>query len=231
MKALIKFLLEEWYFAAPLILLSLIAIALVVWRWLLNVNVKTNMAEFLPVFQDKLQKEGVESALKYCKAQTGMVPRKLYAAGLESSRNGVGAMKRAMANAVDLEILPELNTLLAPILAIAKVSTMVGLFLTVVSMINTFNAIGMANKGGNASSVGNQAEAIGLALFGTAGGLVIAIPLVFVHVLFKDRVVRFETEMKAASQRLILLFQNLKPKQGSVPVAATPVSATPVKAT
>jgi biopolymer transport protein ExbB len=41
-----------------------------------------------------------------------------------------------------------------------------------------------------------------------------AIPLVFTHVLFKDWIARFETRMKAAAIRLILLFQNIKPKQG-----------------
>jgi biopolymer transport protein ExbB len=138
---------------------------------------------------------------------------------LESSRQGIAAMKRAMANTIELEILPDLNFLLAPILAIAKIATMVGLLLTVFSMINTFNAISDTAKGSNPSNVTNQSAAIGLALFGTAGGLMIAIPLVFTHVLFKARVVSFETEMKSAAQRLLVLFQNIKPKQvgSSVP--------------
>lgn len=215
MKALIKFMTEEWYFFLPMLALSLVAAALVVWRWLLNMNAKTNLESFLPTFQEKLQKEGVEGALRFCRTETGVIPRKLYAAGLENSRQGVAAMKRAMANAIELEILPDLNFLLAPILAIAKVATMVGLFLTVVSMINTFTAFSDVSKGGNAGNVTNQSGAIGLALFGTAGGLLIAIPLVFTHVLFKARVGKFEIEMKSAAQRLVLLFQTLKPKQSS----------------
>ncbi len=215
MKALFKFITEEWYFFLPMLALSLVSAALVVWRWLLNLNARTNLENFLPVFQEKLQKDGVESALKYCRAQTGIIPRKLYAAGLEASRGGLAAMKRAMANAIELEILPDLNFLLAPILAIAKIATMVGLLLTVFSMINTFNAIGQANKAGaSAQAAGPQSEAIGLALFGTAGGLMIAIPLVFTHVMFKARVAKFETELKGAAQRLIMLFQALKPRQG-----------------
>ena len=99
---------------------------------------------------------------------------------------------------------------------IAKVATMVGLFLTVVSMINTFTAISDTSKGGNVASVTNHSAAIGLALFGTAGGLMIAIPLVFTHVMFKARVAKFEVQMKAAAQRLLLLFQTLKPKQGDL---------------
>jgi len=37
-------------------------------------------------------------------------------------------MRRAMANVIELEVLPDLNFLLAPILAVAKIATMVGLF-------------------------------------------------------------------------------------------------------
>lgn len=224
MKALIKFITEEWYFFLPMLALSLVAAALVVWRWLLNVNARTNLEGFLPTFQDKLQREGVEGALKYCRSENGYIPRKLYAAGLENSRLGLAAMKRAMANAIELEILPELNFLLAPILAIGKIATMVGLFLTVISMINTFTAISDSAKG-NVSNVTNHSAAIGLALFGTAGGLMIAIPLVFTHVMFKARVAKFETELKAAAQRLLLLFQTLKPKQAGESRGATSVKA------
>ncbi len=221
MNAFKHFVLDEWYFAAPMFLMSLTAIALVIWRFLLNMNAKTDMDQFLPLFQDKLQQDGVESALRLCRSESGLIPRKLFAAGLEASKQGVAAMKRAMASVLELEILPDLNFLLAVILAIAKIATMVGLLGTVISMINTFNAISSA-KGGNPTEVTAQAGAIGLALFATALGLMTAIPLVFAHVLFKDWIVRFETQMKANAQRLIVLFQNIKPKQGVAPAPAGP---------
>ena len=118
-----------------------------------------------------------------------------------------------MPSAIELEILPRLNFLLAPILAIAKIATMVGLLGTVISMINTFNAISEA-QGGDPRGVTSQAGAIGLALFATAMGLMTAIPLVFFHVMFKDWIVRFETKMKAAAQKLITLTQNTRPAAG-----------------
>src|SRR5205085_7312173 len=109
----------------------------------------------------------------------------------------------------ELEILPDLNFLLAIILAIAKIATMVGLLGTVISMIGTFTSISNA-KGGNPTDVTTQAGSIGLALFATALGLMTAIPLVFAHVLFKDGIARFETKMKGAAQKLIVLVQNVK---------------------
>jgi biopolymer transport protein ExbB len=91
------------------------------------------------------------------------------------------------------------------ILAIAKIATMVGLLGTVVSMINTFQALQDASK-----SIIGKTSAIGLALIATALGLVTAIPLTFSHVLFKAWVARFEVKMKSAAQKLLVLMQAVK---------------------
>jgi biopolymer transport protein ExbB len=212
MSPFLKFLTEDWYFAIPMILLSLTALTLVFWRIFLNINAKADIGEFLPIFQQKLEREGVESALRYCRAQQGIIPRRLFAAGLETSKQGLAAMRRAMANAIELEIVPELNFLLPPILAIGKIATMVGLLGTVISMTNTFNEIQKA-QGGN---VTNHAGAIGLALYATALGLVTAIPLVFAHVLFKAWIAKFEVKMKNAAQKLLVLVQAAKPATGQL---------------
>jgi biopolymer transport protein ExbB len=214
MQAFWTFVSNDWYFAIPMMGMSLAAATLVVWRILLNINARTNLNLFLPAFQEKLQKEGVDGALRFCKAQTGMIPRKLYVAGLETSKQGLAAMRRAMANVIELEVLPDLNFLLPTILAIAKIATMVGLLGTVISMINTFNEIQRAQ--GDPQGVSSQAGAIGLALFATAMGLVTAIPLVFAHVLFKGWIAAFDVRLKSAAQKLLLLVQTLKPPEKAV---------------
>jgi biopolymer transport protein ExbB len=223
MHAFWSFVQHDWYFAIPMFGMSFAAATLVVWRLLLNMNARTNMNLFLPEFQEKLKKDGVEGALALCRAQKGMIPRKLFAAGLETAKQGTAAMRRAMANVVELEILPDLNFLLPTILAIAKIATMVGLLGTVISMINTFSEIGKAQAAQAAGSEGvaAQAGAIGLALFATAMGLITAIPLVFAHVLFKGWIANFEVRMKSAAQKLILLVQAVKPAEK----APTPTEA------
>lgn len=211
MKALVHFFENEWYFAFPMALMTLTAFLLVAWRLLLNQSAKTRMDRFLPEFQSMLKRKGTKGAVALCRNEKGLIPNVLYVAGLEASEQGVAAMRRSMASAVELEIVPRLNFLLAPILAIAKISTMVGLLGTVVSMIGTFTKISEATaKGPGGGNVGAQAESIGLALFATAMGLLTAIPLVFMHVLFKDWIGRFETKMKGAAQKLIVLVQNAK---------------------
>jgi biopolymer transport protein ExbB len=226
MSAFLDFLRHDWYFAIPLFLMSFAGIGLVIWRLLLNINGATAMNEFLPVFQEKLEKEGLNKTLAFCRGRTDIIPRRLFVAGLETHKQGTAAVRRAMANVIELEILPDLNFLLPSILAIAKVATMVGLFVTVISMIGTFTAI-QQTKGGDVTA---SAGAIGLALFGTAMGLVCAIPLVFTHVLFKAWVAQFEVKMKSAASKLILLLQaynEKKTKDGSKDGAPGSVTATP----
>jgi biopolymer transport protein ExbB len=176
------------------------------------------MNEFLPALQDKLEKGGVEEALKFTQTQQGVIPQKLIKAGLETSKQGIAAMRRAMANTIELEIVPELNYLLPSILAIAKIATMVGLLGTVIAMIGTFTELlHLKEKGGDVATQGGD---IGLALVATALGLITAIPLVFAHVHFKAWVGNFETRMKSAAQKLILLVQSLKPAAAARPAPA-----------
>jgi len=211
MDAVQNFFIGEWYFSVPLVIMSMIAGSLVVWRVLLNMSARTDMDEFLPVFQETLRKQGVKGAIEMCKEEKGLIPSRLYVAGLEAADNGAAAMRRSMANEVELDINPRLHFLLAPILAIAKIATMVGLFFTIISMINTFNAIGEASKSGNVKGgVTGGADKIGLALFATAMGLFTAIPLVFGHVLFKEWISHFDVKMKSASQKLVTLVTNYK---------------------
>ena len=141
MQEFLKFVQHDWYFAFPMFCMSFVAITMVVWRIMLNKSANTNLSVFLPELQEKLTQEGVEGALRYCKTQPGMIPHRLMVGGLDVSKQGLAAMRRAMANAIELEILPDLNFLLPPILAIAKIATMVGLLGTVISMIGTFAEI------------------------------------------------------------------------------------------
>jgi biopolymer transport protein ExbB len=216
-----KFVFGDWWISFPMFGMSVTAITLVIWRILLNLNAKTNMNEFLPLFQEKLDREGIEGSLRFCRSQTGVIPRRLYTAGLETSKQGLAAMRRSMANAIELEILPDFNFLLPPILAIAKIATMVGLFGTVVSMIGTFSEIEEIKKA--SGDVSTKSGAIGLALFATAFGLITAIPLVFAHVLFKAWIVNYEVKMKSAAQKLLLLVQAIRP--AAAPAVAKPIDS------
>jgi biopolymer transport protein ExbB len=215
----VQFVTKDALFAAILFAMTLFGATLVVWRLWLNYNAKTDLNLLLPKFQEVLNKEGIEGALKFCKAQPKgePIPSKLFVAALEKQKDGLAAMRKAMANVIELEILPDLNFLLPSILALAKVATMVGLLFTIISMIGTFSELGKAAQQGTGGQASASAE-IGLALFATMFGLLTAIPLVFVHTLCKAWIHKFELKMKSAGQKLLVLVQAAKttpPMQGA----------------
>src|ERR1700733_1296331 len=111
MSAFLTFVIEDWYFAFPMFGLSLVGLALLLWRVLLNNSAGTRMDRFLPEFQTRLEEGGVDGALEFCRARPDIIPRRLYVAGLENARQGLAAMRRATGNAVALEHLPALNFL------------------------------------------------------------------------------------------------------------------------
>src|SRR5580704_3294253 len=117
MNAVKGFFFDEWYFAAPLVIMSLIAASLVIWRILLNLTASTDMDDFLPVFQQHLRKNGIKGAVALCKEEKGLIPNRVFIAGLEASEQGAAAMRRSIGTETELEILPRLHFLLAPILA------------------------------------------------------------------------------------------------------------------
>src|SRR4051812_47745734 len=106
MQAFWHFIVNDWYFALPMFAMSLASITLVVWRFLLNRSADTDLNVFLPAFQERLSRDGVDGALRYCHEAPGVIPRKLYVAGLETAKFGSAAMRRSMANVIELEILP-----------------------------------------------------------------------------------------------------------------------------
>src|SRR6266478_2798909 len=114
MDAFFEFITRHWYFAVPMFIMSLVAITLVIWRIMLKMNARTDLNEFLPQFQQRLEREGPAGALTYCRGRQDYIPRRLFAAALECSKQGSAAMRR----------------------------TMVGLLGTVVSMIFVFNEMG-----------------------------------------------------------------------------------------
>src|SRR5882724_5909063 len=98
LKVLGDFIVNEWYFAAPMLLMLLVATVLLCWRLLLNWNARTNVNEFLPAFQARWEREGLEATKKFCQTQPGPIPNKLFVAGLDTFSSGAAAMRRAMAN-------------------------------------------------------------------------------------------------------------------------------------
>ena len=191
-------------FTTIFVVLSLASVTVVVWRIWLNRAARTDLASFLERFKQRLASGGRKTALEMCAEEPGVIP-KVFHTALQTCDQGKVATRNAMANLIELEIIPDLNFLLPIILVFTKLAPMFGLLGTVWGMILAFGKIAGVTKV-NPSDLAND---IGMALYTTAEGLLIAIPLIFAYTMFRERVNRFELELQRAAEAALNLVPQL----------------------
>ncbi|OGI51825.1 MAG: biopolymer transporter ExbB [Candidatus Muproteobacteria bacterium RIFCSPLOWO2_01_FULL_60_18] len=123
---------------------------------------------------------------------------RILAAGLVNRDHDREIVKEAVENA-GRHIVPELERYLRSLGTIAAISPFLGLFGTVVGMIQMFSGIGQHGVG-DPSIV---AAGISTALITTAGGLAVAIPSLMFYRYFRGRVSELLVEMEQEAIKLV----------------------------
>ena len=180
-----------------IILTSIIALAIIGERfWSLRTSLVAPR-EVLPATIREYQAKGVTPELVN-RLQQGPLIGRIFAAALLNERSPREVIKDAVEDsgrAVSIELERFLNTLGT----IATVSTLLGLFGTIVGMIEIFGSQNPAT-GGNPSQL---AHGISVALYNTLFGIGVAIPAVIFYRHFRNRVDVLVIEMESQAIKLI----------------------------
>lgn len=193
-------------FTLAFLVLSFAAVGLIIYRYLRNHFDRTkNLDEFLERVEDELDQSKVDVARQMCDDEAGIVSELLMTA-FEHSNRGKVATRNAMISQIRQEILPSLTAGMAWILFIAKVAPMVGLLGTVAGMISAFQKIAGATKVDPSA----LAESIGMALFTTLEGLIIAIFVLFFYTHLRQRVQAFEIDLQFAADRALDMLPKMR---------------------
>lgn len=136
--------------------------------------------------------------LNVCKAGDSMLHR-ILAFAFSQGQLGMDAVREAMQESGTREV-TRLQQRVGYIGFIASVAPMLGLLGTVTGMIRSFNVLGMA-KG--AARPDELAVGISEAMVTTCMGLVVAVPLMFFHNYFRDRVTRIGHDASGQCERLV----------------------------
>ncbi len=123
---------------------------------------------------------------------------RILAAGLVNRDHDREIVKEAVENA-GRHVVPELERYLRSLGTIAAISPFLGLFGTVIGMIQMFSGIGQHGVG-DPSIV---AAGISTALITTAGGLAVAIPSLMFYRYFRGRVNELLLEMEQEAVKLV----------------------------
>ena len=137
---------------------------------------------------------------------------KILAAGLVNREHDREVVNEAVENA-GRHVVPELERYLRTLGSIAAISPFLGLFGTVVGMIQMFSGIGQHGVG-DPSIV---AEGIAVALINTAAGLAVAIPSLLFYRYFRGRVNDLLIDMEAEAIKLVEILHGEREQEAGAP--------------
>jgi biopolymer transport protein ExbB len=182
-----------------IILTSVVALAIIGERfWSLRMSLVAPR-EILPATIREYQAKGVTQDL-INRLQRGPLIGRIFAAALVNEKSSREVIKDAVEDAgraVGLELERFLNTLGT----IATISTLLGLFGTIVGMIEIFGSQNPVS-GGNPAAL---AHGISVALYNTLFGIGIAIPAVIFYRHFRHKVDTLIVDMESQAIKLIEL--------------------------
>jgi biopolymer transport protein ExbB len=181
-----------------LLLASVIAVALIIERAFSLRRAKVVPGGLLATVVADFRQNGVnEETLKRLNAHSHL--GRVLAAGLKNVRNSREVMKEAIEEA-GRSCAHDLERFLNSLGTIASISPLMGLFGTVVGMIEIFGA--PAASGNNPQQL---AHGISVALYNTGFGLIIAIPSMIFYRHFRALVDSFVIEMELQAVKLVEL--------------------------
>ena len=129
-----------------------------------------------------------------------------------SSTESIDAAERGLERSV-ATIHAELKRGLSGLATIGSTAPFVGLFCTVVGIMNAFRASAPAK----ATGIQSVASGISEALVTTALGLLVAVPAVWCYNYFSAKVENFDVEMENSSMELVSYLVRRAPRETSLP--------------
>lgn len=182
----------------PLLLASVIAVALIIERAITLRRNKIVPSGLLDKVIAEYRKSGVsEEMLRYLSQHSPL--GRVLAAGLRNMRSSREVMKESIEEA-GRGVTHELERFLTSLGTIASISPLMGLFGTVVGMIEIFGS--QSPSGANPQQL---AHGISIALYNTGFGLLIAIPSMIFYRHFRALVDSFVIEMEQQAVKLVEL--------------------------
>lgn len=215
-------LMEMWRNMAPLakvvnILLgvcSVYSLWVIIDRFTTFRRAQTSSVEFMLALREQLKTKSLDGAQKLAKDKPGPIARIVLEA-ITEYREGMTALTKvgpddlgefdlvdAVNRAIDRTKEREVSDLkkgLGGLGSISSAAPFIGLFGTVVGIINAFRAMAATGQGG----LGAVSAGISEALFTTAVGLLVAIPAVMFFNYFTTLIERFVVEMNGVSSELL----------------------------
>jgi len=188
---------------------SIIAMGFAIERFLVFRAYRCDMDKFFPPLENFIKLGKMQEATKYCESSKCLIPR-LMLLGLLHKDESIEEIRQILIDEVQIKSLPSLQKRLGILTIVVKSAPMLGLLGTVLGMITTFEIIAMYGLG----DPGKMANGIRLALVTTAGGLMVAIPVIFIQSYLLSQIKDFEVQIYEYLTRFLRIMHRRKEING-----------------
>jgi biopolymer transport protein ExbB len=189
----------------PIILCSIIALAIIIERAYNLTPAKVHPPDFVSKIKGLLNSGKIKEAITICSGTVSPVAT-IIEAGVLKRKKEREQIKEAIEHAGRQET-HQLNKYLTVLATIASIAPLIGLLGTVTGMVKAFGVIAVQGVGDPNALAGGISEA----LITTVAGLVVAIPTLVAHNYFSKRITRFVMEMENTSLELLdILVENIR---------------------
>jgi biopolymer transport protein ExbB/TolQ len=156
---------------------------------------------FMAQVQKLIMANNIDRAIKLCNAEPNRALPRVLKAGLTRANQKGSDVQNAVEETV-LEVYPQLNKRTGYLPMLANVATLIGLLGTIQGLIQAFEAVAHASAETKGALL---AAGISTAMFTTAAGLIVAIPLLVLHSIVQARTVKIMDEVDQFSLKTINL--------------------------
>ncbi|MDA1177665.1 MAG: MotA/TolQ/ExbB proton channel family protein [Planctomycetota bacterium] len=192
-----------WTYSLAFLFISFNLIALVAMMILALRRENICPGDLADEFTAHLDQQQVQTAYDLARNDESFLGQVLAAGLVKVSGEGYDEAIKAMHEVGEAEVM-KLEHRLSYIALIGKISPMVGLLGTVHGMVMAFQVIATSNSTPEPAKL---ADGIATALMTTLVGLMIAIPAVSVHDMFRNRITRLVMEVGSRSEELMVRFR------------------------
>jgi biopolymer transport protein ExbB len=187
----------------PILLCSIIGLAVTVDRFIMLRKAKINVPAFMVRIRGFIKKKDISGAISYCMQEKSPVAN-IVRKGLKKYKYGHDRVKDAIENAGSQEV-SKLEKGLSLLASVAGIAPLLGFLGTVTGMIQAFMTIQDLAGAANPSDL---AGGIWEALITTAFGLIVGIPAFAIYNYFLSAVKKLVGEMETVANDVIDVIQD-----------------------
>jgi biopolymer transport protein ExbB len=179
---------------------SIIATAITLERVInLYLRSRFNVPRFMVNIKAMIDNQDYKTAMEACNVQTRHPLPIILKAGIAKSNRREKEIERAMEEEM-LRAMPKLQRGIGFLSLLGNSATLLGLLGTIFGLITAFSGVSAASASARQQVL---AEGISMAMYTTAFGLIVAVPILFSHQIVSDRVDKIMVQMEEGASGLL----------------------------